>query len=213
MKFRSFCALLAVILLASCSNRTSTSVSTGGDFEKLKQWMTGSFASSEQHEQDESFFDITLHMYPIWPRFSNDSIFYLYVEQAVTFKQDEPYRQRVYKVFKTDENQFKSEIFLIPNNENYIGAFRSSDPLEGLKPQELEKKDGCAVLLSFSDKAFRGSTDEKSCPSELQGASYATSEVVIKKNEIYSWDRGFDSDGSQVWGAEKGGYVFKRIKN
>jgi hypothetical protein len=28
---------------------------------------------------------------------------------------------------------------------------------------------------------------------------------------MISWDRGFDADGNQVWGAEGGGYVFHRM--
>jgi len=212
MKSNFVILLFTVLIAASCSNRTGTSASKKGDFQKLQTWMTGTFASSEQHEEDESYFDITLHMYPIWPEKSGKDVFYLYVEQAVTFKQDEPYRQRVYKVTQEGSNQFKSEIFLIPDNEKYIGAFRSSDPLGELNPADLEKKEGCAVTLTYSNNAFRGSTDGKNCESELQGASYATSEVVIEKNEIYSWDRGFDSDDKQVWGAEKGGYRFVRVK-
>jgi hypothetical protein len=30
-------------------------------------------------------------------------------------------------------------------------------------------------------------------------------------DRIVSWDRGFDGDRRQVWGAEKGGYIFGRI--
>ena len=32
----------------------------------------------------------------------------------------------------------------------------------------------------------------------------------ITAESIVSWDRGFDQAGSQVWGAEKSGYVFVR---
>ena len=39
-------------------------------------------------------------------------------------------------------------------------------------------------------------------------AAYATSEVVIIPGRIESWDRGFDADGNQVWGAASGPYVF-----
>jgi len=52
----------------------------------------------------------------------------------------------------------------------------------------------------------------KDCPSELRGAKYATSEVTISKNGFVSWDRGFDENGNQVWGAEYGGYDFLRVK-
>jgi hypothetical protein len=27
-----------------------------------------------------------------------------------------------------------------------------------------------------------------------------------------SWDRGYDAQGSQVWGAVEGGYIFDKIK-
>lgn len=206
--------VFTVLALAApgCSNQSSTSAEKDVELSKLMQWMSGTFTSSNQANEDDSFFDITLHMYPIWPSKSDENSFYLYVEQAVTFKQEEPYRQRVYRVSKEGPNKFTSEIFTIPEDENYIGAFRKTDPLGDLSVKDLSKKKGCAVNLSFEKKAFRGSTDGKSCKSDLQGASYATSEVVIEKDQIYSWDRGFDDSGEQVWGAEKGGYIFERVE-
>ena len=57
---------------------------------------------------------------------------------------------------------------------------------------------------------FTGSTQGKSCNSELRGATYATSEVIIGNGFIESWDRGFNEKDEQVWGAEKGGYIFER---
>jgi hypothetical protein len=46
----------------------------------------------------------------------------------------------------------------------------------------------------------------------LKGASYATSEVVIYSDKLISWDRGWNDEGKQVWGAQKGGYVFLKQK-
>jgi len=43
-------------------------------------------------------------------------------------------------------------------------------------------------------------------------AQYATSEVQIYPNRIVSWDRGFDSEGKQVRGAVKSGYIFRKLK-
>ena len=45
---------------------------------------------------------------------------------------------------------------------------------------------------------FKGATDVNTCKSTLRGASYATSEVEIKENQIISWDRGFDAEGNYV---------------
>jgi hypothetical protein len=42
----------------------------------------------------------------------------------------------------------------------------------------------------------------------MRGATYATSEVVINKQMLESWDRGWDASGKQMWGATKSGYQF-----
>ena len=57
-------------------------------------------------------------------------------------------------------------------------------------------------------KPWAGSTQGKGCSSTLGGASYATSQVTVTPLELRSWDQGFDAAGKQVWGAEKGPYVF-----
>jgi len=74
------------------------------------------------------------------------------------------------------------------------------------------ERSGCALMLTFENGVFTGSTNGKDCTSQFRGASYATSEVVIKADALTSWDRGFDADDNQVWGAETGPYIFKRIK-
>ena len=74
-------------------------------------------------------------------------------------------------------------------------------------------RDGCSVFLERVDEIrFAGETRGAGCKSTLRGASYATSQVVVTREGIESWDRGFDANGRQVWGAEKGAYVFKRSK-
>jgi len=57
---------------------------------------------------------------------------------------------------------------------------------------------------------FVGSTVDRSCPSDLRGASYATTEVRVSEGELLSWDRGFDEEGRQVWGSRAGGYLFRK---
>ena len=70
-------------------------------------------------------------------------------------------------------------------------------------------RQGCAVYLQKNAEGnFAGSTPGKECVSSLRGATYATSVVTIYENKLVSWDRGWDKDDKQVWGAEKGGYQF-----
>ena len=82
-----------------------------------------------------------------------------------------------------------------------------------VKPENLVLREGCAIVMKVKDGKFVGATGEKSCGSTLRGASYATSEVEIGAELLVSWDRGWDSEDQHVWGAEKGGYHFKKVKN
>ena len=78
---------------------------------------------------------------------------------------------------------------------------------------DIELKPGCEVVLKRIGKnRFAGSTGQKTCASELRGASYASSKVTVTPTQILSWDQGFDKDGKQVWGATKAGYVFDKLK-
>jgi len=36
--------------------------------------------------------------------------------------------------------------------------------------------------------------------------------VTLTADRMVSWDRGVDAGGRQVWGAERGGYVFDRVE-
>ncbi|GJQ62038.1 MAG: chromophore lyase CpcT/CpeT 1 [Melioribacteraceae bacterium] len=174
----------------------------------LKNYMTGSFSSADQAAADTNFFDIRLEMKQIWNE-RNDAI-YLYVEQAASWALDKPYRQRIYKVVQTGENSFESAVYTFENPLRFAGAFREDNPLSELTPDSLLEREGCAIMLEYSDGKFTGSTVDKNCGSDLRGASYATSEVEISENVLTSWDRGFDSEDRQVWGAITGPYIFKK---
>ncbi len=179
------------------------------DIGTLTKWMIGSFSSAAQAAVDSAYYDIRLEMAPIWT--DRDDAAWLYVEQAVAGMTDRPYRQRVYKVTATGDGVFESAVFTLPDPEKQVGAWRDSEPLKHLSPEDLEIREGCTVFLEHDDGGrFVGGTDDRACVSGLRGASYATSEVIVTPDRIESWDRGFDDEGLQVWGAEKGAYVFLR---
>lgn len=182
-----------------------------GDLEDLVQFMTGSFSSAAQAEVDpDNFWDIRLEMVPIWPDRSDG--FWLYVEQAAASSLDKPYRQRVYHVTEVADNLFESAVYALPDPQAAIGAWKNPEVLDRWSPDDLEVRAGCSVFLSRqSAGAFAGSTRNKECTSNLRGASYATSEIVIRSDRVVSWDRGWNETDEHVWGAEKSGYIF--LKN
>jgi hypothetical protein len=208
LKFTYGKLFVLLILNLQCSNFTS---SDDTDLLKLKSWMTGSFNSQEQSRQDSNYLNINLEMVEIFKN-RNDGL-WLYVEQAVASSVEKPYRQRVYRLTKSENDKFESAVFLISNPEKYIGAWKNEQILNQLTFEEVSIKDGCSIILDKLEDSFIGKTIDKKCPSELQGASYTTSEVYIEENVLVTWDRGFNKNNKQVWGAITGPYIFKKLKN
>lgn len=177
--------------------------------KELVKFMSGSFNSYQQAQVDTDYFDVSLEMKPIWKKDKKTK--WLYVEQAITKNKNNPYRQRVYGITQTAENEFVSTVYLIPNQATYVGAYhKAKKRFKNLSSQQLEEKEGCHITLIFDGTTYKGKTGETGCPSKLRGSTYATSEVIIGKNKLESWDRGFDQKGKQVWGAEKGAYIFDK---
>lgn len=180
------------------------------DLRRLAEWMCGSYDSAEQSAADpENFKDIRLRMTRIWPERTDG--YWLYVEQALAAKQEQPYRQRVYHLTLEPNGSLASRVFEMENPLQFAGAWKKDAPLASLSPEKLKERPGCAIFLKVQpDGAFAGSTRGHECLSEHKGAQWATSDVRITPDTLTSWDRGYDKDGKQVWGAEKGGYVFKK---
>ena len=75
---------------------------------------------------------------------------------------------------------------------------------------DFEQREGCGVTMTWDGEGFAGGTNEKDCLSDLNGATYATAEVTLDADVLTSWDRGYDRDDDQVWGAVDGAYEFIR---
>lgn len=215
-KLRAGLLALASLLLAAALAGPARGSERGesSGLEELVSLMAGSFSSAKQAAADTSYFDIRLRMRPIWTDRSDG--FWLYVEQAMAGHEDRPYRQRVYHITQLNEEYYESAVYTMRDPLRFAGAWREAAPFAGhaLTPDSLQQKDGCSIILRRrSDGSFAGSTLGRECPSELRGATFATSEVVITSSRLLSWDRGFDPLGRQVWGAEAGGYAFDRLED
>lgn len=209
--------LLIFVLFISLKQNTNLSIaeseinsSSTGHIDELYKLMQGSFNSEMQAKTDSTYFNISLHMYPIW----KDKGHFLYVEQALNSRQNNPYRQRIYELTQIDENTYSSAIYTIEHDSLWIGKWKTPEEFDKLNPKDVSKKEGCEVILTrLKENHYKGQTGERTCESTLYGASYATSEVEILPTKIISWDRGFDADDKHIWGAEKGGYIFNKLKN
>ncbi len=185
---------------------------TDADLVQLNEWMTGSFSSLRQSEADPAYFHVVLHMAPLFPEKKGEH--WLYVEQAMASAPERPYRQRVYQLTRDANGTLLSRVYNLPGNPlDYAGAWKKPEALKDLKETDLKEKVGCAILLKRASKdTFEGSTKDKDCASELNGATYATSKVSITSELLESWDQGFGADDAQVWGAKAGPYKFVKEK-
>ncbi len=195
--------LLLPALLTACRSPSQTHLI------ELRDHMTGSFNSTAQHEADpDNYYDIRLHMVPIWPERADGP--WLYVEQAAASRLDQPYRQRVYRLAAREDGRFESIVYTLPDPPlKYAGAWKKEIPLADLTPDDLTLREGCSLILERQDDgSFVGSTVGTDCESTLRGAAFAISEATITPHCLISWDRGYDKNGKQVWGATAGGYAF-----
>jgi CpeT protein len=176
------------------------------ELQEFATMLIGEFNSKDQANQDSTYFNIHLSMSRIWD--ADTKAIWLYVEQAMDDKREKPYRQRVYKLGQLERDVFTSDIYTIMNQERFIGLQNNKEKKELLTPDMIELKQGCTVILKKTDGIYIGGTDADKCPSDLRGASYATTKIIMSGNMLESWDQGFDKLGKQVWGATKGGYRF-----
>ena len=198
------------MLTTSCADRKMTlkNETKPSKISELLDLMTGAFSSEEQARLDSLFYDISLVMFPIWKDDRKSK--WLYVEQAVSQSMDKPYRQRVYKISLAQDNLLESMVFELKDPERFIHGWEDPDIFNQINPDSLLLRQGCAVYLQRKEDCYVGSTKDKDCESSLRGASYATSKVRICKNQIISWDQGWNDADQQVWGAETEGYIFQR---
>ena len=204
----SFKPAATVAILVVIGGLCRLTAQSDAALEKLVHRMTGDFSSQMQSMRDSDYYDIRLHVRPIW---TNDgSAHWLYVEQASAADENKPYRQRIYKVENAGELSLRSSVYTLPSPEKWIGAYNNTDLFETLTPADITLLEGCTVYMEQQNGVFTGSTRGKDCQSKLKGAQYATSTVLITDEMLISWDQGFDADGKQVWGATRGGYEFIR---
>lgn len=203
--------LVFVVLITFLSCKTekkSQEVKKDTELTELFELMQGSFNSAIQAEVDSTYYNISLHMYPIWKNKGH----FLYVEQALNSMQNKPYRQRIYEVTRASDSTFSSAVYKLDVDSLWIGKWKTPKAFDSISLKDIALKEGCEVILKrITPNHYIGKTGDNTCISTMRGASFARSEVEILEDKVISWDRGFDADGNYVWGAEKGPYIFNKL--
>lgn len=175
----------------------------------LAAYLTGTFDSEAQSKTDFAYYAIQLTTCAISLPELGERV--LYVEQARMDTPSQPYRQRLYVIEPLDPPQTRAVSRIYELIKPSVAVGLCDDPASPtLTLADVVEKEGCGVEMEWIGTQFEGGTVGKDCASSLNGASYTTSEVTLTHDTMSSWDRGFDAQDVQVWGATKGPYVFDR---
>lgn len=205
--YSTFAVLLMATLTNSCNSGTRYSEN---DLSDLKNMMTGYFSSEAQAMEDTNYFHISLCMQPLWEERTDG--YWLYVEQAAFTSIDRPYRQRVYRLYRSEaDTALVSKVYEIEDPLQFAGGCSDTILLSNLTPNLLIDRTGCELYLQRTSKnRFEGSTEPGNCLSNWRGATWVSSDVIILPTGLTSWDRGWSETGELIWGPEEGGYRFDK---
>ena len=164
--------------------------------------------TTAQAQRDPRFVGVKMTTCPIQVTGQTEpSAVYLYQEQALTENPGSPYRQRFLQiVLSPDGTRVESRTLKPSTPASWTGLCQQTDPQ--VDAEALENL-VCVVSLRPSTLGYVGSTPDEGCPVNLRGAVRLTNTVVLHRDGMDTWDRGFDSDGIQVWGARLEPYQYR----
>jgi len=136
---------------------------------------------------------------------------FLYQEQALLQGLYRPYRQRFLRIAPSpDGKQVESKSFKPVDPQRWIGLCERPERDRTLQANDFSDT-GCSVFLVLVDKTYIGKTQPEGCPTNFRGAVTITNTIFLHTTGMDTWDRGFDAQGNQVWGAQERPYEFRRL--
>ena len=168
--------------------------------------ITGTFSTAEQHKEDSTFDDVRVYTKLI--RRDKNGIYWVYTEQGEA-KNYVPYRQRVYQIALV-EDYIKLRIYYL--NDITKHSFFKPETIKNITLANIKLKPGCDLnIISRGDGVYGGQTDDKKCVATFRGSTYTTTDFLVYKDAVHSWERGWNDKDIQVWGSSKGHYIYKKI--
>lgn len=140
---------------------------------------------------------------------NNSNSVYLYQEQALNDSLNSPYRQRFLEITPGDrQNLVVSHTYKLENAELWNGL--CDRPLaERVVDSDRLGESVCSVFLQPFASVYIGRTQPGGCPTNFRGAVTITNRIILHDRGMDTWDRGFDAEGQQVWGADATGYQYR----
>lgn len=176
--------------------------------DAVVEYLTRTMDTTAQAERNPRYVGVQMTTCPIQiTGLAAEEGVYLYQEQALSDSLASPYRQRFLHIVLNDgATRIESRTFKPSIPENWTGLCQQAEPV--VDAIELGNW-VCTIGLRPSSLGYVGSTPEEGCPVNLRGAVRLTNTIVLHQDGMDTWDRGFDVNGIQVWGARAEPYQYR----
>jgi hypothetical protein len=186
------------------------------DLFTLASWMAGDFSNWDQAIENPPFFaHIRVCIRPIPSPPSTDGI-WLYLEQAYDYMLTSPYRSAVLNLVEIGDSVTPIQIqnYRLKDSAKYYGGAREPEKLRSLTLAEMDKLEGCNMLVHRHDQGvFKGIVEpgKKCCVFRNGKNSYLASEFEVTEYTYSSLDRGYDPETEErIWGSVAGAFDFRK---
>ncbi|MBW4550184.1 MAG: chromophore lyase CpcT/CpeT [Aphanocapsa sp. GSE-SYN-MK-11-07L] len=137
---------------------------------------------------------------------------FLYQEQALAEDLAKPYRQRFLKILSDRSIQSIQSLSFKPAEPAAWNGFCNQPNSARILTSKDLGSPVCSVILKRSTQGYVGSTPVEGCPANFKGAVRITNQIELNRSGMKTWDRGFNAQGEQVWGAKSESYQYQRSK-
>jgi hypothetical protein len=209
---RSAAAVLALTIVATLTISAARAAESGVALMEL--YLLGSFTSEAQAARDSSFSPVDIRVEPV-KLARADVVEGPWLLFSMHDRKRDVWQQALYRL-----RQDPGEITVV---ESYRLFRRSSQPPDNkpVTPDEIAKRrlesivylSGCDVYFTLGgDGVFRGAHQRGTCKPATLKVAYIYADKTVGPEGMMFWERGYDERDRPVWGPEKGGYVFARMK-
>lgn len=211
--------MLLALLLAASEPQPGPIVIRERPFDSLESYaavVSGTFSSVAQHRADPAYDEAEARIVRIWPE-RRDGV-WLYQEQVIVNRpglspgeaRRRPYFQFVARVVALAPGVFRRDNYRVADAKAWLLVGPGDARLARLSPTDLQPASCHNRIEAAATGYYVGRTE--SCANAYKGAVRMES-LSLATPELYvNWDRGFDAQGRQIWGPQRGGYVFRRMR-
>jgi hypothetical protein len=177
------------------------------EVDRAAQHLIGSMDTAQRAAQNPKVSNVTMTTCRATTPTANPDIIYLYQEQALSQELAKPYRQRILELsWQPFSQTVRSRAFKLNNPSTVVNFCNRTDRTiaEPDFPAAI-----CSVFLKPTPTGFVGTTPADGCPTTARGAVRIRNRIELHELGMDTWDRGFDAQGKQIWGAKTESYQFR----